>query len=130
MTTVPPEEIILGDSGDPDPYQSDSSPKTNLPFFQPKKIKPDIKDTPHQHPYGTRSKTQTNTTFQAPNVGEGSDADTGFGSLVSSIFVPWAVTQLKTVTESSFTLCTKSFHKFFCFPTCTIVVGLCIVMAS
>ena len=51
-------------------------------------MKPD-KDTPHQHPYGTRSKTQTNSVFQAPNVLEDSDVDTGFGSLVRSIFVPW-----------------------------------------
>ena len=71
---------------DPDP--TDSSPKTNLPFLQLKKITPDIKDTPHHHPYGTRSKTQTKTIFLTPNV-EDSDADTGFGSLVSSIFVPW-----------------------------------------
>ena len=37
----------IGDSGDTDPTAS--SPKTNLPFFQPKKTEPD-KDTPHQHP--------------------------------------------------------------------------------
>ena len=47
----------LGDSGDSDPT-GPSSPKTNLPFYQLKKLKPET-DTPHQHPYGTRSKTQT-----------------------------------------------------------------------
>ena len=63
--------------------------KLTYPFSNEKKIKPDNKDTPHQHPYSTRSKTQTNTIFQASNVGEDSDAETGFRSLVSIIFVPW-----------------------------------------
>ena len=41
------EKSSLGDSGDSDPDPTDSSsPKTNLPFFQPKKLKPE-KDTPH-----------------------------------------------------------------------------------
>ena len=44
----------LGDSGDLDPDPANSlSPKTNLPFFQPKKLKPE-RDIPHQHPYGTK----------------------------------------------------------------------------
>ena len=53
----------LGDSGDldPDPTNS-SSPKTNLPFYQLKKIKTK-KDTPHQHLYGTRSKTPDSSYF-------------------------------------------------------------------
>ena len=43
------------------------------------------KDTPHQHLYGTRSKTQTNAVIQALNIGDDSMADTGFESLVSSM---------------------------------------------
>ena len=77
----------LVDSGDTDPTDS-SAPKTILPFFQPKKIKTE-KDTPHQHLYGTRSKTQTNAVVQALNIGDDSVADIGFQSLVSSMFVPW-----------------------------------------
>ena len=81
------KKLSLGDSGDTDPTDS-SAPKTILPFFQPKKIKTE-KDTPHQHPYGTRSKIQTNTVVQVPNICYDSIADTGFGSLASSIFAPW-----------------------------------------
>ena len=77
----------LGDSEDPDPTDS-SSPKTILPFFQPKKTKTE-KDTPHQHLYGTRSKTQTNAVVQEWNIGDDSVADTGFGSFAGSIFAPW-----------------------------------------
>ena len=47
------------------------------------------KDTPHQHPHGTRSKTQTNAVVQAPNIGDDSVADARFGSLVGSMFAPW-----------------------------------------
>ena len=60
---------------------------TNLSFYQPNKIKLD--NTPHQHPYGTRSKTQTSTILQSPNIDEDSDLETGFTSLVSSLFGPW-----------------------------------------
>ena len=45
--------------------------------------------SPHQHPYGTWSKTQTNAVFQAPNIGEDNVAETGLGSLVSSMFAQW-----------------------------------------
>ena len=74
----------LGDSGNTN--TTDSSPKTNLPFYQPNRIKQNNMDTPHQHPYGIRSKTRTNTIFQAPNIGEDSKVETKFGSLVSSLF--------------------------------------------
>ena len=47
------------------------------------------KDTPHQHPYGTRCKTKTTALVQAPNIGDDSVADTGCRSLVGSIFAPW-----------------------------------------
>ena len=93
MHTVNKQQLIdlkkssLGDSGDTDPTDS-SAPKTILPFFQLRKIKME-KDTPHQHPYGTRSKTQTNAVVQAPSMGDDSVVDTGFGSLVSSMFAPW-----------------------------------------
>ena len=76
-----------GDGGDTDPTDS-SAPKTSSPFFQPKMIKMG-KDTPHQHLYGTRSKTMTNGLVQAPNIGDDSVAETGFGSFVSSMFAPW-----------------------------------------
>ena len=79
------EKSSLGDSRNTDP--TDSSPKTNLPFYQPKRIKQD--NTPHQHPYGTRSKTQTSTILQSPNIDEDSDVETRFGSLVSSLFETW-----------------------------------------
>ena len=47
----------LRDSGDLDPDPTNSSyPRTNLPFYEPKEIKTE-KDKPHDHPYGTRSKT-------------------------------------------------------------------------
>ena len=63
-------KLSLGDSGDlePDPTNS-SSPKTNLPFFQLKKMKPE-KDTPHQHAYGTRSKTQTQAIYQTSDLND------------------------------------------------------------
>ena len=77
----------LGDSGDTDPTDS-SAPKTILTFFMAKNIKME-KDTPPQHLYGTRSKTQTNAVIQALNIGDDSMADTGFESLVSSMFAPW-----------------------------------------
>ena len=69
----------LGDSRDPDPTDS-SAPKTMLPFFQPKMTKME-NDTPHQHPYGTKSKTQTNAVVQAPNIGDDSAAHTGLDYL-------------------------------------------------
>ena len=47
------------------------------------------KDAPHQCPYGTRSKTQTNTVVQVPNIHDDSVADTGFGSLASSMLASW-----------------------------------------
>ena len=47
------------------------------------------KDTPHQHPNGTRSKTQTNGVVQALSIGDDSIADTEFGSLEGSMFAPW-----------------------------------------
>ena len=47
------------------------------------------KDTPHQHPYGTRSKTQTNAVVQALKIGDDSVAETRCGSLVSSMSAPW-----------------------------------------
>ena len=93
----------LGDSGDTD--LTDSSPKTTLPFYQPKRIKQDNMDTPHQHPYGISSKTQTNTIFQAPYIGEGSEVETGLGSIVSSL-LDHGCSTVKTVPEISFILCT------------------------
>ena len=78
----------LGDSGDLDPGPTNlSSPKTNIPFFQPKKMKPE-KDTPHQHPYGTRSKTQTPAIFQTSELNEDNGEATGWRSL-ASMFTPW-----------------------------------------
>ena len=78
-------KLSLWDSGDTDPR--DSSPKINLPFYQPKKIKPD--STPHQHPYDTRSKTQTSTILQLSNINEDSYQKTEFGTPVSSLLGPW-----------------------------------------
>ena len=76
----------LGDGG-ADPTDS-SSPKTNLPFFQPKKLKMETK-THHQHPYGTRSKNQTINAFQTSDINDDNVADTGWRSLASSMFTPW-----------------------------------------
>ena len=78
----------FGDSGDldPDPTNS-SSPKINLPFFQLKKLKPE-QDIPHQHPYGTRSKTQTQAIFQTSDLNEDNGEVTGCRSL-ASMFAPW-----------------------------------------
>ena len=87
MTVVQLKKSSLGDTGDTSPTDS-SAPKTNLPFYQPKKLKPKI-DTPHQHLYAARSKTQTNTVFQTPNDGDDSAAETGFRSLASNLFAPW-----------------------------------------
>ena len=88
MTIIWLEEINLEDSGDldPDPTNS-SSPKTNLPFFQPKKLKPE-KDIPHQHLYGTRSKIQTQAVFQTSDLNQDNGEATGWRSLVS-MFIPW-----------------------------------------
>ena len=79
----------LGESGDLDPDPTNlSSPKTNLPLYQPKKIKPE-KDTPHDHPYGTRSKTQTKAVFQTPDLNEENREEAiGLRSL-ASMFTPW-----------------------------------------
>ena len=71
----------LGDSGD-------SALETKLPFFQPKKTKTDL-DRPHNHLYGTRSKTQTKATFQAPEPNEENmEEATGWRSL-ASMFTQW-----------------------------------------
>ena len=74
----------LGDSGDSDPT-SPSSSKANLPFYQPKKLQP---DTPHQHPYGMRSKTQNKAVFQMPDLNEDNMEVTGW-RLLESMFTPW-----------------------------------------
>ena len=79
----------LGDSGylDSDPTTS-SSPRTNLPFYQPKKTKIE-KDRPHNHPYGTRTKTQTKAVFQTADLNEENrEAATRWRSL-SNMFIPW-----------------------------------------
>ena len=76
----------LGDGG-PDPTVS-SSPQSNLPFFQLKKLKLDTK-APHQHSYGNRSKTQTNTVLQTSDVNDDKVEYTGWRSLASSVFTPW-----------------------------------------
>ena len=74
--------------GNSDPDLTDSSsPKTNLPFFQPKKLKHE-KDTPHQHPYGTRSKTQTKAIYQMSDINDDYMEATGWRSL-ASMFTPW-----------------------------------------
>ena len=98
----------LGDGGDSDPDPTDSSsPKTNLPFFQPKKLKLETK-TPHQHPYGTRSKTQTNAVFQTLDINDDNVAHTGWRSLASSMFTPLVWCKLKLChISSSFLLCAK-----------------------
>ena len=78
----------LGDSGDldPDPTAT-SSPGTKLPFFQPKKKIE--QDRPHNHPYGTRSKTQTKAVFKTPELNEENREEaTGWRSL-ASMFTPW-----------------------------------------
>ena len=53
--------------------------KLIYPFYQPKKIKQD--DTPHQLPYGTRSKTWTNTILQSPDIDENGDVGLGLDHL-------------------------------------------------
>ena len=67
-------------------WSIDKSPKTNLPFYQPKKIAQD--KTPHQHPYGTSSKTQASTVSPPSSIDENSDLETMFGSLGSNLFGP------------------------------------------
>ena len=76
----------LGDIGDSDPTNA-SSPGTNLPFFQLKKLKPK-KDIPHHHLYGTKSKTQTQAVFQTSDLNEDNGEATGWRSL-ASMFTPW-----------------------------------------
>ena len=87
-TIIQLEEVILRDSGDldPDPTNS-SSPRTNLPFYEPKMMKPKD-DMPHQHPYGTRSKTQTQAVFQPSDLNEDNGEATRWRSL-ASMFTPW-----------------------------------------
>ena len=79
----------LGDSGDLDPDPTiPSVPEAKLPFFQPKKTKIDL-DRPHNHLYGTRSKTQTKAVFQMPELNEENREEaTGWMSL-ASLFTPW-----------------------------------------
>ena len=79
----------LWDSGDldPDPTTS-SSPKTNLPFYQPKKTKIE-KDRPHNYPYGTRSKTETKAVFQTPDVNEENREEATGWTSFASMFTPW-----------------------------------------
>ena len=79
----------LGDSGDLDPDpMTPLSPKTNLPFYQPKNTKTE-KDRPHNHPYGTRSKTQAKAVFHTPDLNEENREEaTGWRSL-ASMFTPW-----------------------------------------
>ena len=79
----------LRESGDldPDPTIS-SSPKTNLPFFQPKKTKTD-KDRPYTHPYGTRSKTQIKGLFQTPDLNEENREEATGQRSLASMFTPW-----------------------------------------
>ena len=79
----------LGDRGDldPDPTTS-SSPRTNLPFYHPKKTK-NGKDRPHNHPYSTRSKTETKAVFQTSDLNEENREEaTGWRSL-ASMFTLW-----------------------------------------
>ena len=79
----------LGDSGDLDPDPTiPSAPETKLPFFPTKKTKTDL-DRPHNHPYGTRSKTQIKAVFQTPKLNEENREEaTGWRSL-ASMFTPW-----------------------------------------
>ena len=81
----------LGDSGDlvPDPTIP-STPETELPFFQPKRTKTKLEqDRPHNHPYGTRYKTQTKAALQTPELNEENREEaTGWRSL-ANMFTPW-----------------------------------------
>ena len=79
----------LGDSGDLDPDPTiPSAPETKLPFYQPKKAKSNL-GRPHDHPYGTRSKTHTKAVFQMPELNEENGEEvTGWRSL-ASMFTPW-----------------------------------------
>ena len=88
MTVIQLEEVIPLDSGnlDPDPTIP-STPETKLPFFQPKRTKIE-QDRPHNHLYGTRSKTQTKAVFQTPELKENREETTGWRSL-ESMFTPW-----------------------------------------
>ena len=86
----------LGDSGnlDPDPTNL-SFQNTNLPFYQPKKIKTGG-DTPPPYPYGTRSKTQTQAIFPASDPHGDNGEATGWRSLASMV-TPWVKCKLKMV---------------------------------
>ena len=95
MCTVNQQQLFdlkkssLRDGGNSNSTTRDlASPKTNLPFTNPKGIKTE-RDTPHQHSYGTRSKTQTNAIFEASDIGEDNMAYSGWRSLASSVFTPW-----------------------------------------
>ena len=82
------KKSALWDSGDLDPDPTNSSfPRTNLPFYEPRKMKPKD-DMPHQHPYGTRSKTQTQEVFQPSDLNEDDGEATGWRSL-ARMFRPW-----------------------------------------
>ena len=74
----------IRDNGDTNPVAS--SPRTKLPFYQPKKI--NSNSIPHQCHYGTRSKTHASTISLLPPTNEDNDLETGLGSLVSSLFGP------------------------------------------
>ena len=116
----------LGDSEDLDPDPTNSlSPKTNLPFFQLKKMKPE-KDMPHQHLYGTRSNTQTQAIFQTSDLNEDNGEATGWRSH-ASMFTSLGVMQVKNgvIFHLYFTVCKYHLNHFLClvlFPTVTVVV--------
>ena len=114
MTAIDLKKSSLGDGG-PDPTDS-SSPKTNLPFFQMKKLKVDTK-TPHQHPYGTRSKTQTNAVFQTSDVNDDKVEYTHWRSLASIVYT-LGVVQVKNsvIFHPHFLLHAKSFSCLVLFP--------------
>ena len=79
----------LGDSGDLDPDPTiPSTPETKLPFFQPKRTKIE-QDRPHNHPYGTRSKTQTKGVFQTPELIEENREEVNGWKSLASMFTPW-----------------------------------------